>query len=392
MRAGERNDDVWKFILSNVRQPDHMAGDLHAQMASGEVGAQRLRALCDQHGLDDIEDLADEIIDRSRGGHAGRHPRAAGRHVPRRAPCSTSPTAAASTSSARSPSTPTPARSPSTTPARSDASPWGINVVKNYTHAYTTFTVRSVLNPEIPNNHGSLAPIKVDRPGGHDRQRRVAAAVHGPPRRRHVPAQRAAQGARPGPARAGDGRGLRRGVDDAGQRQPRRRHARSSRRCSPTPAASAPGPPSPGSSACSYPTGVAAVPIEVVEASAPIRFLAQGAARRLAAARGAQTGGLGQTIEFTVDTTRPWQLNAVTQPAGRAPPQGIFGGEAGRGRVVQVNGEPVTHAGPHHAAARRRRAPRPARRRRLRLPTTPPTGRIRHTDGRRAAAGSAAGG
>ena len=29
----------------------------------------------------------------------------------------------------------------------------------------------------------------------------------------------------------------------------------------------------PGLSACSYPTGVAAVPIEVVEASAPIRFL-----------------------------------------------------------------------------------------------------------------------
>jgi N-methylhydantoinase B len=55
MKRGERNDDVWKFILSNVRQPDHMAGDLHAQMASGEIGAQRLQALCDQHGLDDIE-------------------------------------------------------------------------------------------------------------------------------------------------------------------------------------------------------------------------------------------------------------------------------------------------------------------------------------------------
>ena len=65
MIAGERNADVWKFILSNVRQPDHMAGDLHAQMASGEVGAQRLRSLCDRHGLDDIEDLADEIIARS---------------------------------------------------------------------------------------------------------------------------------------------------------------------------------------------------------------------------------------------------------------------------------------------------------------------------------------
>ena len=65
MIAGERNADAWKFILSNVRQPDHMAGDLHAQMASGEVGAQRLLSLCDRHGLDDIEDLADEIITRS---------------------------------------------------------------------------------------------------------------------------------------------------------------------------------------------------------------------------------------------------------------------------------------------------------------------------------------
>ena len=65
MNAGERNDDVWKFILSNVRQPDHMGGDLHAQMASGEIGAQRLLALCDHHDFDDIEALADEIITRS---------------------------------------------------------------------------------------------------------------------------------------------------------------------------------------------------------------------------------------------------------------------------------------------------------------------------------------
>jgi N-methylhydantoinase B/oxoprolinase/acetone carboxylase alpha subunit len=48
----------------------------------------------------------------------------------------------------------------------SDASPWGINVVRNYTHAYTTFTVRSVLNPEIPNNHGSLSPISMIAPEG----------------------------------------------------------------------------------------------------------------------------------------------------------------------------------------------------------------------------------
>ena len=65
MRGGRRNDDVWKFILSNVREPDPVTGDLHAQMASGEIGATRLNGLLDTHGLDDIEDLADEIIERS---------------------------------------------------------------------------------------------------------------------------------------------------------------------------------------------------------------------------------------------------------------------------------------------------------------------------------------
>src|SRR5207237_6482278 len=48
----------------------------------------------------------------------------------------------------------------------SGQSPYGINVVMNYTHAYSTFAIRSCLNPELPNNFGSLAPIKVVAPEG----------------------------------------------------------------------------------------------------------------------------------------------------------------------------------------------------------------------------------
>jgi N-methylhydantoinase B len=95
----------------------------------------------------------------------------------------------------------------------------------------------------------------------------------------------------------------------------------------------------PGLSACSYPTGVAAVPVEVVEASAPIRFLRK-ELRQGSGGEGKQPGGLGQTIEFTVDTTRPWQLNAVTSRL-RDAPQGLFGGEAGASGSFTVNGEPV---------------------------------------------------
>src|SRR5690606_23026973 len=85
--------------------------------------------------------------------------------------------------------------------------------------------------------------------------------------------------------------------------------------------------------------GVAAVPIEVVEASAPIRFLRK-ELRPGSGGAGRQPGGLGQTIEFAVDTSRPWQLNAVTSRLA-VPPEGVFGGGPGApGRFV-VNGEAV---------------------------------------------------
>jgi N-methylhydantoinase B len=85
---------------------------------------------------------------------------------------------------------------------------------------------------------------------------------------------------------------------------------------------------------------VSAVPIEVVEASAPIRFREK-SLRSDSGGSGAQTGGLGQTIEFTVATDKPWQLNAVTSRLAHAP-EGLFGGEAGSAGGFTVNGEAVT--------------------------------------------------
>jgi N-methylhydantoinase B len=96
----------------------------------------------------------------------------------------------------------------------------------------------------------------------------------------------------------------------------------------------------PGLSATAYPTGVAAVPVEVVEASAPLLFLRK-ELRRDSGGAGASQGGMGQVIEFTVETGRPWMLNAVTSRLAHGP-AGLFGGGAGKtGRFV-VNGEPVT--------------------------------------------------
>jgi N-methylhydantoinase B len=338
MKGGQRNEDVWKFILSNVRQPDHMAGDLHAQMASGEVGAQRLSALCNQHGLDDIERLADEIIERSeaatrasiRALPAGRHDAAAvldladGSQIDIVCSVQVDPEAGEITVDYA---------------GSSPASPWGINVVKNYTHAYTTFTVRSVLNPDIPNNHGSLAPIRVEAPEGSI----VNAVRPQPGTARHVVGMFLPNALLKALAQIAPDQAMAEGSGAVWTMQVNGAYddgspfitamftyaggvgARAGK---------------PGLDACSYPTGVAAVPIEVVEASAPVRFRRK-ALRPGSGGRGMQTGGLGQTIEFTVDTTRPWQLNAVTSRLAHAP-QGIFGGEPGEAGRFSVNGDAVT--------------------------------------------------
>jgi len=64
-RAGELNTDVLSFIQSNVRSPETVLGDLRAQFAANHVGCQRLRGICAERGWDDLQMIADEVIDRS---------------------------------------------------------------------------------------------------------------------------------------------------------------------------------------------------------------------------------------------------------------------------------------------------------------------------------------
>lgn len=337
MKKGERNDDVWKFILSNVRQPDHMAGDLHAQMASGEVGAKRLGTLCDTHDLENIEALADEIITRSEE---------ATRNSIRELPSGTYESSAILDLADGSKidivcALIVDAKAGEITvdyEGTSKASPWGINVVMNYTHAYTTFTVRSVLNPDIPNNHGSLFPIKVKAPEGSI----VNAVLPQPGTARHVVGMFLPNALLKALAQVRPDAAMAEGAGAVWTMQVNGNHddgspfitamftyaggvgARASK---------------PGLSACSYPTGVSAVPIEVVEASAPIRF-SEKSLRPGSGGLGAQPGGLGQAIEFQVDTENAWQLNAVTSRLADAP-LGLFGGEAGSAGAFLVNGEKV---------------------------------------------------
>jgi N-methylhydantoinase B len=40
----------------------------------------------------------------------------------------------------------------------------GINVLLNYTLAYTTYGIKAIVSPEVPNNEGAFRPLKITAP------------------------------------------------------------------------------------------------------------------------------------------------------------------------------------------------------------------------------------
>ena len=97
-----------------------------------------------------------------------------------------------------------------------------------------------------------------------------------------------------------------------------------------------------GPSATCYPTGVAAVPIEILEAAMPIVFDRK-ELRRGSGGAGRTRGGDGQTIAFHLRTREPWLLNAVPSRMELGP-EGIGGGLPGKPGRFLVNGAPVSVA------------------------------------------------
>jgi len=159
---GIENRDVARFIRSNVRAPDEVIGDIYAQISAGEIGANRLRQLLGEFELGDIEGLSDEIITRSERAMreaiglfpAGRFEFACmndGFDEPIRLEVAIERRGEnivvdfAGTASAL---------------------PRGINVPLAYTTAYSSYAIKCIVAPDVPNNEGSLLPIQVTAPDG----------------------------------------------------------------------------------------------------------------------------------------------------------------------------------------------------------------------------------
>ncbi len=337
---GERNEVLNAIIRANVRTPDAVFGDLAAQVSSGQAACERLIAMCERHQLPDIEDLSDVIITRAeeatraeiRKLKAGTYIGESRFDVPG-GEVITLRTAVTVDADEGAITVDFDGSSPQTTT--------GINVVLNYTHAYSTFAIRSCLNPDLPNNAGSLAPIIVKAPEGSI----VNCTYPAPVAARHVvgmyvpmPILKALYHVMPERVLA-EGSGAVWTMQIQGHRADGTPFTSSMFNYSGGMGARAT---KPGPSATCYPTGVAAVPIEILEATMPIVFDRK-ELRDGSGGQGKMPGGDGQIIAFHMRTDREWLLNAVPSRLDSGP-EGVGGGAPGLPGRFLVNGKPVSKA------------------------------------------------
>ncbi len=162
MREGVLNETLVQILLANSREPLQVEGDLVATTAAGEECARCLNRMMAEFDIETLDELAEHIIENSRDATI-----AALRGIPEGvyhnrltidgydSPVELDATMTVSENAIHV-----------DFEGSSPQSPHGINVVLNYTLAYTCFGLKCVVAPDIPNNHGSLEPFTVGAPEG----------------------------------------------------------------------------------------------------------------------------------------------------------------------------------------------------------------------------------
>jgi N-methylhydantoinase B len=161
-REGRMNEDLMRIIRANVREPLQVEGDVYALAACNDEGSRRLVEMMEEFGIGNLDRLGEHIMETSRAAtieairqlKPGKYKNAVHMDGYDR-PLTLAGEMTIGDDGIHVDYTGT-----------SPASAFGINVVLNYTLAYTAFGVKCLVAPEVPNNAGSLAPITVSAPDG----------------------------------------------------------------------------------------------------------------------------------------------------------------------------------------------------------------------------------
>ena len=161
-KAGQLNETLIDFVHYNCRESKQVEGDIYALANCNDVGSDRLRAMMVQYKIEDLNELAETIIESTRN---------AMRAAISKLPITTTTNIMKIDGYDKEIVLKSKLSVVNDTividyEGSSPISDFGINVPKCYTDAYTSFGVKCVVAPEVPNNAGSLAHIIVKAPEG----------------------------------------------------------------------------------------------------------------------------------------------------------------------------------------------------------------------------------
>lgn len=334
------NEAITEILRTNVRVPDQVIGDLRSQVAANHVVSRRLEEMLESEGLDDLDDIAEEIFERSeaniRAGIA-QIPDGVYRHDQH----------------LEMPDTDEPLLIRCAVEIKgtdvivdfegsSPQVPRGINCVYNFTYAYVFFAIKAAFSPNLPNNDGATRPIIMHAPEGTIVNPKFPAAVDG----RHVVGHfmteivfSALSTAIPDKVLACSGASPAWWMVISGQRSDGKGFAKA-------PALGAGGVgaswSADGLSCRQFPGNAMNEPIEVLEAEAPI-ICYKKEFRQDSGGPGKHRGGLGQEITMAFAEGRPDfvppMVVAVTASRFRYPAVGSHGGGPGAKSRLVVNGK-----------------------------------------------------
>lgn len=326
---GNLNDELIKILTHNVRTPEPVLGDIYAQAAGNDVGAERLIEFMQEFGLDSLEALADEIIDRSEqamrraiaelpDGIYRNEVWSDGYEAPVKLAVAIEKTGD---------------RMHVDWAGSSPESERGINVVLNYTHAYTTYALKCALAPDVPNNEGSFRPVTVDAPprsilnaqppapvaARHILGHFLPGAVFGA-LAKAIPDRVMAEGA----ANIWNLQFL--GYDQAGDP-----FAYVWFSCGGTGARAI----KDGLHATAFPSGISGVPAEVIEQLSPV-VVYERSIRENSGGAGKYRGGCGQRLVLGVRTNQPYTFSGLFDRLHH-PAQGFAGGSSGQPGALSLS-------------------------------------------------------
>ena len=338
--AGALNQGVLDMIRANVRTPDQVNGDIRSQIAANHVCAAQVVRMLEEYRLEGLDELADEIISRSE-----QSLRSAIARTPSgvyRAEGRIEQTEGAPDVEIRCAIQITGSDIEVDLTGSSPQVDWGGNVVYNFTYAYVHMAVKSIFDPDIPNNDGAAAPIRLIAPEGSVVNCRFPAAVAARMQIGHFMTEiiyRALAKALPQRVVAGSG-----GTPATMQLfYGRRGNGEPFHTVLIRGGGMGAGAARDGEGSFIFPANGANTPVEILESDSPLvverRELLPGSG-----GAGRQRGALGRREVFRVpcDERAPLAPVQLAMQSGRfrLPPEGLFGGEPGARAQFLVNGKP----------------------------------------------------